>query len=381
MNKEAGWIAARTALVVTTAITAYFLLLFAVPLTYPFLIGWAIAMLAEPAVRWMERRFRFPRWAGVTLTLVLVAATLLTFLIILVSQIVIELTHLAELIPGWINQLNTYITETLFHHNNQLSNLIHNIQGYLEKNPEQRSEILKSIQNNIGVIANKGSQMITDIIAGIGTFLGNLPYYATVLVFSLLAAFFIGLDWPRLREKVNRLIPARIRTTGGLVIHDLKRALFGFVRAQLTLITITGIIVWLGLLIMGVEYSLTIALVAAAVDLLPYFGVGAVLVPWSLYLFLTGAAPLGTGIAILYLILILVRQFLEPKLVATNIGLDPLLTLFALFVGLKLLGVLGLVVGPVLAVILLALHRAGVFTDLWQYIVRGRVKKETTTNR
>ncbi|MDR6226619.1 sporulation integral membrane protein YtvI [Desmospora profundinema] len=371
MNRQAVEIALRAAWVLALLVVGYGLFSFLIPFLYPFLIGWLIAMSAEPLVRWLERRARLPRWAGVTLTLVLIVSAIVTGLIFLISQIVIELTHLAELLPAYLDQFNQYILHTFVYEENALTRTIQNIQDYLEKNPEQRTEILNSIRDNLGLVATKGTELITSIIAGIGTFLGNLPYYATVLVFCILAAFFIGLDWPRLHELLLRFIPDRIRSTGGLVIRDLKKALFGFVRAQLTLITITGVIVWIGFTIIGLNYALTIALVTAVVDLLPYFGVGAVLVPWAIYLLLTGNFSMGAGIAILYVIILIVRQMLEPKLVATNIGLNPLLTLVALFVGLKAIGILGLLVGPVVAVILVALYRARVFQDLYRFIRNG----------
>ena len=266
--------------------------------------------------------------------------------------------------------LDTFIRE-----NSELIEMIHNIQNYMENNPQQSSEILTSIRENLGVVTDKGTQFITDILAGIGSFLGNLPYYATVLVFIILAAFFIGIDWPRLRERLLSLIPRRVSKTGSLVIRDLKKALFGFVRAQLTLISITGVIVWIGLSLLGMEYALILAIITGAVDLLPYLGVGTVMVPWAAYLMLAGDFRFGLGIAILYVIILVVRQILEPKLVATNIGISPLLTLVALFIGLKLFGVFGLILGPVITVLLLALYRAGVFLDLWNYIVRGTSKQ------
>lgn len=125
----------------------------------------------------------------------------------------------------------------------------------------------------------------------------------------------------------------------------------------------------IGLTILKVPYAFTIAFIIGLVDLLPYLGVGAVLVPWIIYLFLTGNLQWAIGLSITYGIIITVRQFLEPKLVASSIGIDPLLTLISLFVGLKLFGMIGLILGPVTVVILMALHRARVFQDVWKYIL------------
>ena len=93
----------------------------------------------------------------------------------------------------------------------------------------------------------------------------------------------------------------------------------------------------------------------------PYLGVGIVLIPWSLYAFMSGDLTLGIGLTVLYSIILIVRQIMEPKVLASSVGLDPLAALLGMFVGLKLFGILGLIIGPVSLVILDAFHRAHVF--------------------
>jgi sporulation integral membrane protein YtvI len=156
------------------------------------------------------------------------------------------------------------------------------------------------------------------------------------------------------------------------VLKDIRTSLFGFVRAQLTLISITAILVLIGLWILGVKYALTVAIIIGLVDLLPYLGVGSVLVPWSAYsFFFAGDTRMAVGLLILYVVLLVVRQMLEAKLVSSNVGLDPLTTLIALFVGLNLFGFIGLIIGPVSVVVMIALYRAHVFRDLWRFIKVG----------
>src|SRR5690606_6844728 len=116
-----------------------------------------------------------------------------------------------------------------------ISHLIQNVQTYLQNNPEHQKEIVSSIRENLGVITQKGTELITGIIAGIGSFLTDLPYIVAVIVIIFLAALFIGLDWPRMRDALNRSLPERVRGTGGIVLKDIRTSLFGFVRAQLTL--------------------------------------------------------------------------------------------------------------------------------------------------
>lgn len=359
----------RTLVVIGALLVTYLVISYTMPLIYPFVIGWLIAMLIEPMVKWLERRTRIPRWAAVTMILLLLLSLLLSLIIFLVAEIVVELTKLADFLPAIIEKMGQTFVQMFTQENTDFQRIIDTVQKYLEKNPEHEQRISASIQENIGIIANKGTDLITKIVAGIGRFISDLPYLITVLVFITLAALFIGLDWPRLRRKILRIVPKNILKTARYITADLKRALFGFVRAQITLISITAVIMFIGLTILGVSYAFTIAFVIGLVDLLPYLGVGAVLVPWIIYLFLTGNLYLAMGLSIVYGVIIIVRQFLEPKLVASNVGIDPLLTLIALFVGLKLFGIIGLVLGPVIVVTLMALHRTHVFQDIWKYIM------------
>jgi len=359
----------RLGLLVLIGVAAYYILSFALPLLYPFLIGWLIAMAIEPAVRFMENKLRLPRWAGVSLMLIIVLAVVSSLLVLLVTQVVIELTRLAELLPTSLERFNQYLLDLFLDEDTGISHLIQNVQTYLQNNPEHQKEIVSSIRENLGVITQKGTELITGIIAGIGSFLTDLPYIVAVIVIIFLAALFIGLDWPRMRDALNRSLPERVRRTGGIVLKDIRTSLFGFVRAQLTLISITAILVLIGLWILGVKYALTVAIIIGVVDLLPYLGVGAVLVPWSAYSFFFGGdTKLAVGLLVLYGVLLVVRQILETKLVSSNVGLDPLTTLIALFVGLNLFGFIGLIIGPVSVVIAIALYRANVFRDLWRFI-------------
>lgn len=359
----------RLGLLVLIGVAAYYILSFALPLLYPFLIGWLIAMAIEPAVRFTENKLRLPRWAGVSLMLIIVLAVVSSLLVLLVTQVVIELTRLAELLPTSLERFNQYLLDLFLDEDTGISHLIQNVQTYLQNNPEHQKEIVSSIRENLGVITQKGTELITGIIAGIGSFLTDLPYIVAVIVIIFLAALFIGLDWPRMRDALNRSLPERVRRTGGIVLKDIRTSLFGFVRAQLTLISITAILVLIGLWILGVKYALTVAIIIGVVDLLPYLGVGAVLVPWSAYSFFFGGdTKLAVGLLVLYGVLLVVRQILETKLVSSNVGLDPLTTLIALFVGLNLFGFIGLIIGPVSVVIAIALYRANVFRDLWRFI-------------
>lgn len=373
MVNHANWkgISIRTLMVILILIVSYYVINFTLPLIYPFLIGWLISMMIEPLVSWLEKKGRIPRWISVTVILLIIFGLIFSLVFFIIAEIIVELTHLADLIPSFFDQAQKVFVDTFTTKNTSLQRLISTLQTYLEKNPDSQKQIIDGIRENAGVLARQGTAFVTGILSGIGQFLSDLPFLLTVLVFIILATFFISLDWPRLKKNLVSLIPKKAQATSGMVLQDLKKALFGFVRAQLILISITALIMLIGLLILQIPYAVTIAFLIGFVDLLPYLGVGAVLVPWIIYLFFTGNMKLGIGLAILYGVIVVVRQFLEPKLLSSNVGLDPLLTLISLFVGLNLFGFLGIIIGPVTVVIILALHRAKVFQDIWKFILEG----------
>src|SRR5699024_2333761 len=135
---------------------------------------------------------------------------------------------------------------------------------------------------------------------------------------------------------------------------------------QLILISITGCIIFISLSILRIEHALTIALLATAADLLPFVGTGIVFVPWIAYLFITGNYAMTINLLIIYMFIVISRQIIEPKVISANIGLHPLSALLALFIGIKIWGLLGVFIAPTLLVLLKALQQAGISKQLWE---------------
>ncbi|MGQ4666017.1 sporulation integral membrane protein YtvI [Metabacillus halosaccharovorans] len=341
-------------------------------LTYPFIIAILISMLINPIVNGIERLFRIPRGFAVILSILLLICLIAGVLILLVAEIVAGTTYLAKVIPGHLDLLALYI-ETFFVTKimpiyNQLTYFFNT----LETNQQQ--SIIANIQNIGEQVASSVGNFIKSFLENIPVIISWLPNTATVIIFSLLATFFISKDWYKFKSAVAVFIPQKAKSSGRTIFVELKKALIGFIRAQATLISITTAIVLIGLLVLRVDYAITIALLIGLVDILPYLGTGLVFVPWIVYLSFSDGVPLAIGLGILYMIVLVQRQIMEPKVLSSSIGLDPLATLVALFVGYKLIGFLGLIVGPIVLVVLKTLKSAGVYEDLWQFIA-GHHKK------
>ena len=143
----------------------------------------------------------------------------------------------------------------------------------------------------------------------------------------------------------------------GIHIREITRNLGGYLKAQMILILVSFVISVIGLYIfkfvgMNVKYPLLIALAIGFVDALPILGSGSVMVPWAIISALNGDLRLGVSILILWIIMSLVRQFLEPKIVSGKIGIHPIFTLIAMYTGFKVMGVMGMLVGPIVLIII-----------------------------
>ncbi|RLQ98313.1 sporulation integral membrane protein YtvI [Falsibacillus albus] len=343
--------------------------------TYPFLIAIGIAFIINPLVNLFENKARIPRSAAVLISLVILIAFFAGLITLLIAEIVSGANYLGKVVPEHVDTLVKYIenliTSQIIPLYNEGASLFKNL------NAGQQDTITQNIQTAGQKIASSAGAFLQNFFQKLPNIISWIPNAATVLVFSALATFFISKDWYRLSGLLARFLPVKARTSGQKVFIDLKKALFGFIRAQFTLISITSVIVLIGLLILRVDYAITIALVSGLVDLLPYLGTGAVFVPWIVYEAIAGDTGLAVGLSILYVIVIVQRQIMEPKVLSSSIGLDPLATLIALFVGFKLVGFLGLILGPVTLVIITTLHKANVFHDVWNFI-KGKTDDKLT---
>ena len=367
MNIHYLYSSLRFLLVITAVIVGLITLYYVSTVTYPFIIALCIAFFINPLVNFFERKTKMPRALAVFLALVIAFGIVAGLLTLLVAEVVSGTQYLSNVVPTSFEKLVVYIESFISGQiipiYNQLAILFNNLEA------GQQQTIMDNIQNVGTTVATTVSEFIQNILQKIPNIVGWLPNAATVIIFSLLATFFISKDWKRFAAIGRRFIPVKARASGKTVFADLKKALFGFIRAQATLISITAVIVLIGLLILRVEYAITIALLIGIVDILPYLGTGLVFVPWIVYSAVSGNIPFAIGLGILYIVVMIQRQVMEPKILSSSIGLDPLATLVSLFVGYKVMGFIGLIAGPVLLVIIKTLHSANVFQDAWNFII------------
>ncbi|MGG4394435.1 sporulation integral membrane protein YtvI [Paenibacillus thiaminolyticus] len=331
---------------------------------YPFLIAWLLAYMMNPLVRFLEQKWRFPRWTAVASSILLFGSIITFAILVFTTKIVSESWHIVglvqEQIAEWRNWLNDY------YHSAEFQAILSDLNETLTA-----IDLQSSLSKYTSTIATTGSALVAYLFNFIKATVLFLPKLAVITVIIMVATYLISKQWNSLATASKQMVPERVRASIGVVIRDLQHAIFGYVKGHIILSSITALVFFVGLLVLGVEYAFTIAIIGGIVDLIPLIGIPAIVVPWAVFSFIEGNLFLGTGLLVLWPVILVTRHAFEPKVYGSSIGLNPLMLLIFLFAGLHLFGVIGIFVGIIALVVLTALQRAHVFRDVWRYIMTG----------
>ncbi|MDD4752480.1 MAG: sporulation integral membrane protein YtvI [Desulfitobacteriaceae bacterium] len=315
---------------------------FAGPILLPFILAGVIAILIDPVIDFLCRRLSLHRgWAVISVIVVLIGA-LSTLVFLISSRLLFELQKLSGNIPDF---------------SKKVEEMIHDVENlYLIF--DLPDEVLHQIQLVIGQIGTAITHAVSVMINVTINFITSLPSIFIFFLIMMIATFFFSRDKALMQQVLVNIFPERLQKRVKSIYMDLALALVGYVRAQVIMVSINTTIAITGLHLLGANYALIMGLISGFFDILPVFGPGTVFVPWAIWNFATGNIKMGISLAALYVIMIVVRQIMEPKLVAQNLGFHPLATLAALFIGLQALGVVGIFIGPTLLVLGRAIYRA-----------------------
>jgi sporulation integral membrane protein YtvI len=315
----------------------YLFMRFVAPYLTPFIIAAVISFLIDPAVNLLEKKVRMPRGLAVFITLGLVVLFAAFFVVIGIAQIQTELSKLRQSLPAYSIGLAA-----------DLERLVQDITDTFDALPTPVTDFIGS--NTRQLLAR-----VTELVNSAFDFVAQIPNLLTVFFISTLATYFISKDKTKVTSFFFELLPERQRMSARRIEYEIMGAVVRLIRAQLLLMTITGLLMIVGLSVLRVSYAWLIGIVVGVLDMLPMIGVATVLVPWSAYAIFTGSVPFGLALLILLGITLLIRQIAETKIVGKSIGVHPLATLLAIYLGYRLFGFAGFIVGPILAVVIRAI--------------------------
>lgn len=324
----------------------------------PFIIAYLFALAVNPLVRKMQQKLHIPRTAAGAIVIVLLVGGLGSIIVWALYKIINESKTLYSQFP----QIYASLTQEIEIIKIKLSGIYDNFPPNIQQSLQSVSESVSSAAANI--INTKSMP----IVISAGSVAKAFPKALVSTIVFLLATFFIISDF----EHVNMVVkkPFRQSTHEKLAIlsEQIKKYLGGYIKAQGIIMIVVFFILFIGLSILKIEYGLLIALGTAFLDALPFFGSGAVLWPWSIISFITGNFKTGFGLIIMYVIIIITRQSIEPKIVSKNIGMNPLLTLISMYLGFKLLSIGGMILGPIILMLVFSFYKAHMFDAPIEFI-------------
>lgn len=311
----------------------------------PFIFAILISFLIRPIASFLHS-FKIGKGISVALSILLVYGGLIYFFILITTRGLTELIELANLLPLYTNSSYNYFTDII-----QKAEAL-----YIQLPPDVikiLADVAKSIFDKLSTILSVSTKAIINTLT-------VLPKFGISFIVSTVATFFILKDEDKILSFLLRQFPISMQQKFMSLKHNLFKALVGFLKAQLIILTITFIESLIGLNIIGIKYAFIISLFVAIIDILPVLGTGSVYVPWGIISILIGNFRLGISLFILYGIIVVVRYLVEPKIMGYHLGIHPLITLISMFVGAKLFGVGGILLGPTIIVILRAAQNSGI---------------------
>ncbi len=310
----------------------------------PFLISWGIAFALRPLSAHLHRRTKIPRKI-LNFTLMLAALLLVFSILFIISD------RLVTEIRGFISHVGenpSMISDTVERINDLLTSISDklNIFGVGGGGDE-------GVRSYLSGLAEKATgDMISELPKTLGRVVMTVPKTLIFLLVSVIASFYFSTDLQGINEKILAIVPKKWQSRLVSIKDIIFDTTLKYLRSYLIIMLITFALLLLGFLIIGVKYYFVLSIIFALVDILPVLGVGALLVPWGIFSLATGELYRGMGLLILYAVIAVVRQVVEPKIIGVSLGIHPLLTLFSMYLGFTLFGVVGMILGPIFALIL-----------------------------
>lgn len=364
MEKYRKWIVAFC-----FSVGAYFVAKYIIPFFWPFIaklgtillpfiLAVFFSLLLEPMVSFFRGRLKLKRGAATGLSMLAFFGGILLVFSLVVTRLVYEIIRLIGLLPSYkqdfIGTLDLLFNKgtTFWHQTNVLVQ---------ELDPQLQKQFTVSLQSLGGSIEAGISQVLKALLGAIQYVPGGISSLLTLIVIMLLATYFIISDRSAIKNFWIKLMPAPYGQKTITVTVEVANAFGKYLRAQIILLSITMIISIIGLTISGAQYALTVGLIIGFMDLVPVLGPGSIYVPWMIGSYYSGNPIFALKLLVLYVVVVLVRQVFETKVVSDSLGIHPLATLVSMYVGLQTIGIPGLFVGPVTVIGILALIKTGVF--------------------
>ncbi len=345
-NKSYNDVPRKLLLIAVTVLTC-FVAAKIFPYCWPTVLAFLFASLMEPVARVLRKLFRKVKAARSLATLLcmfVLFGVILAVVVIVANRVLTEAISLIGNLPGMAktayDMVTVWITDLYME--------------YSELLPENFLEIVRNLlnqvyQNVLGLAANLTGKVTWGTVTTVISTATSLPYVILTIVLTIMCTFYMSYDRERIANYFKRTFPGNVVKQFGLIKNGVIFAIFGQIRAQLFISFVLMVVVILGLIVIGKRYALLMGMIIGIADALPVVGAGLIINTWTIIELLLGNYSSALGLFVVYLTSLITRQTIEPRIVGKQLGLYPLVTMMSMFAGFQMIGVLGLIAGPIVA--------------------------------
>ncbi|MFD1928993.1 sporulation integral membrane protein YtvI [Sporosarcina siberiensis] len=342
------WLTKRNFFILFSIAIVILIFIYIVPVSVPIILALLTALLIDPLVQLAIVKLKWKRKIAVISVFMFILVLISSILYFTVNKLIGKIIDFAEQAPDLFNKLSGMwidMQTKMFQYTSGLP-----------------IEVVNSIQRESNTVLNSMRESILHILSSeqILLFATDIPNLLVSLIVYIIALFLFMLELPNLKFKLFERFTESTAKKVRIMVTRLNAVLIGFMKAQLLVSFIILAVAFVGLLIVAPKYAVAMSLVIWIIDIVPILGSIIVLAPWALYHFISGDVATGTQLATLAIVLLLIRRIVEPKVMGSHIGLSPLPTLIAMFIGLKLIGFLGFFIGPLLVILFTTAREAGI---------------------
>lgn len=320
----------------------------------PFVIGWVIAMIANPLVHFLEKRLRVVRKHSSMVIVVLVLGLVIGLIYLFFSKLINEVVQLIRDLPEIYELAKVEVQLAI----DRISHLFR----YL---PAGVQNFFNQFGENVGQYVGGLVQTIASpTVTMAGNVAKQIPGMLVGFIIIVMSSYFFIVERNSIMAGISRITPEWVKQYIRFLKGDVRKLIGGYFLAQFRIMFVVAIVLAIGFLVLGVQYSIFLAAVIAFLDFLPVLGTGTILGPWAVIKLLSGEYAFAAGLILLYLLTQVVRQVIQPKIVGDTMGLAPLTTLFLLYIGFKAGGLAGMILAVPVGLFFGSLYRYGAFDTI-----------------
>ncbi|MCQ6558497.1 AI-2E family transporter [Paenibacillus mendelii] len=335
----------RTAFDIALIALTVYLIMFAFSYLYriatPIFLSFLIFMFIDPPARWLTR-------IGLKKSIA-AAISILIFTLVIVGAFVgagiivaNQVTGLAEKLPVYQQILSEQFAK--------------NASVWVDKYQALPPGVIERAQDAIASITEWGQRIATGFLISLGGYLSSFSTFIFNFAIGIILAYFLSLEINDWKKTARDKTPRTFKTAFFFLKDNVFSGIGIYLKAQMKLISITFIVIFISLLLLGVDNALSISLLSAIFDVLPLLGVGTVFMPWIIYLVIVGKTTLAIWLTVLFLVVVLTRQILEPKITGDTLGVSAFTMLAFMIISLSLFGIAGVILSPILMILIKALY-------------------------